>query len=356
MVADTRLPSGVLIKHRLVTRPPEDGPNRPGVDFENGIADYITVHETGNRTAQADAESHGRWLNKPYNYDDPDMGGPAYMWHVTVDDDSIVQHLPWSEQGWHAGDGRNGVGNTRSIGIEMCVNSAGDYEETLLNTAELICHLLEQGHGKKGIRQHNFFSSYRKNCPQRLRESNRWEEFLDLISDTSVDVVGAESHVGPEPGELPAGVEEAVATIERVSHLEAVVQRLLGDNSRLLKRIEEIRSDYRKLLSRTETHEARSAAQHERAGVIEESIGEVVGRHNDHVKWHAGEIEKRSATEMSVPETLRSQLTVIEGRLDTEDDRIRFVEQALEQQAKVYEALRLFTSAFMEEGVPDEGD
>ena len=82
--------------------------NRPNKRFVGGLADYITIHETGNFAASADAHSHARWVHR----------AAPYSWHGTVDDVEAWQHLDWGEQGWHAGDGRNGPGNTKSIGIE----------------------------------------------------------------------------------------------------------------------------------------------------------------------------------------------------------------------------------------------
>ena len=59
-----------------------------------------------------------------------------------VDDDSIYQSLPTNEVGWHAGDG-NGSGNMKSIGIEICVNSDGNFKRAVENAAWLTKHLME---------------------------------------------------------------------------------------------------------------------------------------------------------------------------------------------------------------------
>ena len=45
-------------------------------------------------------------------------------WHLSVDDKVAVQGIPFGETAWHAGDYKNvanpGIGNTQSIGIEIC--------------------------------------------------------------------------------------------------------------------------------------------------------------------------------------------------------------------------------------------
>lgn len=97
---------------------------------------YITVHNTSNTAKGADAASHARYVKNPET---------ATSWHFTVDDEKIYQHLPLNENGWHAGDG-NGTGNRKSIGIEICENSDGDFEKAVSNAQWLIKKLMkEQG-------------------------------------------------------------------------------------------------------------------------------------------------------------------------------------------------------------------
>ena len=59
-------------------------------------------------------------------------------WHYTVDDLSIYQHLPDGERAYHAGDGGSGPGNATSIGIEICVDAGGDFEQAKANVAALV--------------------------------------------------------------------------------------------------------------------------------------------------------------------------------------------------------------------------
>ena len=74
---------------------------------------------------------------------------------------------------------RNG-GNKNGVGIEMCVNEDGNYEQTLINTEKLCARLLlEYGLGPKALRKHEDFSG--KVCPARLIEDGRWEEFCTAV-------------------------------------------------------------------------------------------------------------------------------------------------------------------------------
>ena len=67
-------------------------------------------------------------------------------WHYTVDDHEIYHHLPDDEPGYHAGDLMEADGgNMNGVGIEMCVNEDGNYEQTLVNAERLCARLREQG-------------------------------------------------------------------------------------------------------------------------------------------------------------------------------------------------------------------
>ena len=87
---------------------PKGRRNRPGYKL---TPKYITIHDTANTQTGADARAHANYLKNSPNLE--------ASWHFTVDDKVIIQHLPLSENGWHAGDGANGTGNRQSIGIEI---------------------------------------------------------------------------------------------------------------------------------------------------------------------------------------------------------------------------------------------
>lgn len=147
---------------------PATNSNRPGGNYTKSC---ITIHETGNKAAGAGAKNHANWLS---NGADGAIG-----YHYTVDDHEIYHHIPDNEKAWHAGDGGSGTGNLLSIGIELCVNADGDFEQTKKNAAWLVAKLMEDYSIPIGnVVQHNHWSG--KNCPQTIRETGTWEEFLDL--------------------------------------------------------------------------------------------------------------------------------------------------------------------------------
>ncbi|MEQ2442495.1 N-acetylmuramoyl-L-alanine amidase [Pseudoflavonifractor sp. CLA-AP-H29] len=165
--------NGITIQQNMI---PAGRRNRPGGSNPDT---YITIHETGNTSAGADAEDHGKYLAS--------SAGEASLtsWHYTVDDHAIVQHIPDGETAYHAGDGAAGPGNAQSIGIEICVNSDGDFEKAKANAAALVRLLMaEHSIPLANIKQHHDWNG--KNCPATIRATpGAWEEFLALCSEGS---------------------------------------------------------------------------------------------------------------------------------------------------------------------------
>ena len=138
---------------------------------------WLVIHETDNFAAGADAAMHNRYLHSEEQKDTP------LSWHYTVDDHQIYHHLPDGERGYHASDsGTSGGGNDCGIGIEICVNKDGNYEQAVDNAAHLAAELLNRYHlDISDVKQHGDFTS--KNCPERLREGDNYEQFLQKIKE-----------------------------------------------------------------------------------------------------------------------------------------------------------------------------
>ena len=137
---------------------------------------YLVIHETDNTSAGATAAAHNSFIHQNANAEEG-----IVSWHYTVDENEIYHHLPDDEPAYHAGDRmeENG-GNKNGVGIEMCVNEGGNYEQTLINTQKLCARLLlEYGLTPKAMRKHQDFSG--KVCPSRLIEAGRWEAFCAAV-------------------------------------------------------------------------------------------------------------------------------------------------------------------------------
>ena len=136
---------------------------------------YITIHETANTGVGADADAHANFINN----------GAMETWHYTVDSEKAVCHYYHTTSCWHTGTYK---GNTQSIGIEMCVNSDGDYLKTLHNTIELVQKIMkEENISADYVVQHNYWSG--KHCPTLLREGNsgmNWQQFIAGVKGQKV--------------------------------------------------------------------------------------------------------------------------------------------------------------------------
>jgi len=75
----------------------------------------------------------------------------------------------------------NHGGNRNSIGIESCVNNGSNYQMTVRHLAKLVAELLIMNDlGVERVLQHNNFSG--KPCPNSIRNTGYWDNFLDLVS------------------------------------------------------------------------------------------------------------------------------------------------------------------------------
>jgi N-acetylmuramoyl-L-alanine amidase len=157
---------------------------------------FITIHETGNSNRGANARAHGNYLRS-----DTAANLPV-SWHYTVDDTEIRQHLPENEDAFHAGDGA-GSGNRQSIGIEICVNSDGDFRRAIDRTVLLVADICQRRNIPiENIRQH--FDWNRKNCPQNIRAGRpiTWSAFLDGVR-TAMAAASLSEPTSPAPPAEP---------------------------------------------------------------------------------------------------------------------------------------------------------
>lgn len=75
--------------------------NRPGIVQTS--TEYITVHDTANNGASANAKMHAQYA---YN----GSGNSETSWHYSVDESCIYHQIPDNEVAYHAGDGRRVFG------------------------------------------------------------------------------------------------------------------------------------------------------------------------------------------------------------------------------------------------------
>ena len=137
--------------------------------------EYITIHSTGN--PKSTARNERGWLTNPSNT-------RQASFHIVADEREAIECIPLNEVAWHAGDGRNGTGNRKTISIEIC--ESGNREKTLQNAVELTAKLLyERGWGVDKLRRHFDWSG--KNCP-RILNYNNWQGWTKFKNDVQKEL------------------------------------------------------------------------------------------------------------------------------------------------------------------------
>ena len=100
--------------------------------------EYIVIHDTGNMKKGADAMAHFNFFNSA------DRGSSA---DVFVDDKVCLKVNDYNKcYTWHCGDGngKNGISNLNSVGVEICINSDGDFAVALANAAVFVKNLMKE--------------------------------------------------------------------------------------------------------------------------------------------------------------------------------------------------------------------
>lgn len=174
--------------------------NRPGTKVRGGTPDEIVVHETANTNPGANARMHERYTHNGGGAGEPNNPkGTSY--HAVVDAVEDIQLLPWDETCYAAGDG-GGVGNTDSVNLEICVNRDMDFWTAVRRAAKLVARIMKRfSIPITKIRQHNYRSSYGKDCPHFLRLGNNWNAFLSMVSTELANMgLPIRSRTFPETG------------------------------------------------------------------------------------------------------------------------------------------------------------
>lgn len=141
---------------------------------------YITIHNTSNN---ASAENEVKYMISNNN---------QTSYHVAVDDKYVIQAIPFNRNAWHAGDGANGTGNRKSIGIEICYSTGNieTFKKAEANCAKYVATLLKQyGWTTSRVKRHKDWSG--KNCPHKTMELG-WDRFIKMIQ-TELDALNGKT-------------------------------------------------------------------------------------------------------------------------------------------------------------------
>jgi len=157
---------------------------------------YIVIHDTGNPGKGANANAHFTYFNGGDRQSSADF---------FVDSTQVLQVNDYNTYyTWHCGDGKgkNGITNSNSTGIEICVNSDGNYDIAFQNTVALTKHLMtELNIPIDRVVRH--YDASGKNCPTSMSKNNwaLWNTFkAQLVVNTELtsvnDIVWELAHRG----------------------------------------------------------------------------------------------------------------------------------------------------------------
>lgn len=154
----------------------------------------LTIHETDNN-APAYNEIYFMGFN-PANFNN------QVSYHFAVDEKEAIQGLPLDRNGWHSGDGVDGFGNRKTIGIEICrnhrTNDLTNYRKAKANAEILTGWLMyTYGFGVKDLYRHYDHSG--KNCPRVIIRENAWEDFKKRALEYKNMFAGQTSVPTPTP-------------------------------------------------------------------------------------------------------------------------------------------------------------
>lgn len=177
---------------------------------------HITIHNTANAAKGADALMHAKYVKGP------DARARKVSWHFTVDDKRCVKHLPTNEKGWHAG-----VGNSRSIGIEVCENKGID-EEAAVERASLLTAVLMLALNipPERIVSHQDWTG--KDCPHIiLRRTGGFDAFRSQAADFLAEIEAPPAGVAPlaafAPGYIGPSLETSAGGLSVVADQVSLV-------------------------------------------------------------------------------------------------------------------------------------
>ena len=140
---------------------------------------YIVVHDTGNSGKGANAKAHFNYFNGG------DRGASADFF---VDDKEALQVNDYNTYyTWHCGDGKgkNGITNSNSVGIEICINSDGDYNKAVMRAQALVAKLMKELNiPLSNVVRH--YDASGKICPLTMSKNN-WQAWNTFKAGLELD-------------------------------------------------------------------------------------------------------------------------------------------------------------------------
>ena len=178
---------------------------------------YIVIHDTGNTGKGANASAHFNYFNGGNRNSSADF---------FVDDTQIMQINDYNKYyTWHCGDGKGkyGITNSNSIGIEICINSDGNYNKAFKNAVELTKWLMKELNIPLD-RVVRHYDASRKTCPATM-SGNSWA----LWSDFKKQLTESEESKLSQYEELKKEIENLNSKIEVLNKENKELKSIIGD-------------------------------------------------------------------------------------------------------------------------------
>lgn len=142
---------------------------------------YIVIHDTGNKGRGADAKAHFNYYNTGNRQSSADVFADSEGYLVINDYNRYYT--------WHCGDGKgcNGITNSNSLGVEICINSDGDYDKAVKN-AVVITRMLMHELNIPESRVVRHFDASGKVCPATMSKDgwSGWFKFKEMLKDDAL--------------------------------------------------------------------------------------------------------------------------------------------------------------------------
>lgn len=140
------------------------------------IPEYITIHEIKSNQS---ADTAARIISSNFG----NIGA-----HFFVDEKEVIQIIPCDRNAFACGDGAEGIGNTRSISIEICRAEAQNkqlYYQSVDNALKLTKELMKQYQIpiEKVVRHYDWTQA---DCPCRMMRENLWQTFKFKLQEGDI--------------------------------------------------------------------------------------------------------------------------------------------------------------------------
>jgi N-acetylmuramoyl-L-alanine amidase CwlA len=180
--------------------------NRPGTKI---TVTGVVVHWTANEAKGADAVANRNYFGRAYRtvngehyevakVDGKDVPFRSASAHLNVDDTELVEVLPWkkgqAEMGYHVGAKTYIKGitdklgttypNNKTIGLEICVNSDGDFTKAYANGIKVIAMMLKE-HGLGIDKLFRHYDVTGKACPGFFTDKTYATKYLKTTPDAA---------------------------------------------------------------------------------------------------------------------------------------------------------------------------